>query len=1362
MLALLLLFLLLSSLAAAGQADSGFRTANGAIPSASARVGKNRTSSTSIRTSNSTPSTAGSSSTETPVCKPACGRDVLSEKIQYNPIEKILVPSSNKCNFHAFSYSDSLKCLRGSWIIFLGGSVTFINARRAVSFFQSGGKETGYVDQKNISAEFRKNFDVVYKSKEPMMTEFSAHAIHVKATMTPERAALANVKFLEDANKANMQSLTTDDLVILRLSMIYDNYMFSTEKIASKLKELRTGLASKGIKRVFMVVGPIGKWFELCEPNQIAKFGSWACQVPFLKGKTPQDIQQVYGFKANDVIEALVLAKKSRTLTSSVILSYTGEFSRKVQSSLDMAANKLNSTSLLPVHQSDYFWHWLGAPLVASLQAVPVEAFQGHPTGISAHWYWMLTMTALCPLRADCPRRPVFTSKCSQEYMKNVKPESLRNSRGTKTSNNLPNYFQGLEIKGCSISMGNYAPPAGPRYEWNPSTTQHDERSAESSGLSLAASLSILIAAILILVFWIVHARVELNSGSDKSSNNRDEGIRIDSLVFSRYIASVLVVSGHMQQKGVALLPLPKHVLSWGFTWVPFFFMLSGFVLTYVKIIKVVPTTPIKLESPLGFVWKRAVSTFPLYFAGLVSSALFSFVTGHGTRADAAMVVQESLLLQAWFPSTIESTLQAHCWFISCEVLYWALFPRIVHFLNAASSSLLAAIVLLCAFLGPWTVTVIAPWLMGEPSDWYTGHVPSHVSSRRDLVVVLLKFHPLSYLHLFVLGCACAFVFRMYKLHRDDTKRQVESNKQFVSAVVESYSHSRARLFGVPWSTRLFVVIVENGATVGYVSLACIFYFSFLKPFGAKLSLRLGLLAPFHALILLGLASDRDILSPLFSHWLLQAVGNWSYAQFIFQFISFHLCTSYFSSSSGSFPAIFWLITTAVAACAYNLLQLPVRDEKRFRWFLAFSALLALMWSLAAAGFFALPSLSRSFSSVPSYVSMQHGCFDARLNISVSGVGFVINPALIKQQGSDDSFIFAARRHQLQTETTSDVGSNGNVTTTKRIIYHSAIVLGWLKLQEGKLVQKRGAALSLSPSSSFGKSWFPCLAPPAYFSENNTFVQVVTTGPQDPRLMWWGKQLILSFFSMRPVSRQGELCPSKSNASLLVQRENTGSVFIVPINFSKSGKPELTNVRELPLPPSRRGRPESTVEKNLLLFEKGSSLCYVYRVFPHVVYTIANASGWTEPTRYVGDSRLLSDLLIRPDVADDGLIAHGGAAPIQLSLPLLRGTNVTNLYLGSFHTTSAHDRRWYSHHLYIFEGSRFDIVAYSSQLPLVEQSPGNRGTFISSILETKTGDFLISYGSGDVESRILVVTNDMFRELFAHSHLLKQSLRAGV
>ena len=122
-------------------------------------------------------------------------------------------------------------------------------------------------------------------------------------------------------------------------------------------------------------------------------------------------------------------------------------------------------------------------------------------------------------------------------------------------------------------------------------------------------------------------------------------------------MASVHVVCGHL----VRLNPRPVPVWptsDWGFTWVPWFMMLSGFVLSFSRLTS---KDPDKLEPISVFFFKRVRGIYPLYLAGLLSAAAVSAVsTGRpyslGTFGE---TIASTLLLQAWFPWMTEQVNQS-------------------------------------------------------------------------------------------------------------------------------------------------------------------------------------------------------------------------------------------------------------------------------------------------------------------------------------------------------------------------------------------------------------------------------------------------------------------------------------------------------------------------------------------------------------------------------------------------------------------------------------------------------------------------------------------------------------------------------
>ena len=90
----------------------------------------------------------------------------------------------------------------------------------------------------------------------------------------------------------------------------------------------------------------------------------------------------------------------------------------------------------------------------------------------------------------------------------------------------------------------------------------------------------------------------------------------LTALAFVRYLASLHIVVGHIKAKGF----YPGcYFCSHGFTWVPFFFVLSGFVLTHARLGS---RDPSKVDGPAVHFWKRSATIYPMYAVAVLGSAV--------------------------------------------------------------------------------------------------------------------------------------------------------------------------------------------------------------------------------------------------------------------------------------------------------------------------------------------------------------------------------------------------------------------------------------------------------------------------------------------------------------------------------------------------------------------------------------------------------------------------------------------------------------------------------------------------------------------------------------------------------------------
>ena len=88
---------------------------------------------------------------------------------------------------------------------------------------------------------------------------------------------------------------------------------------------------------------------------------------------------------------------------------------------------------------------------------------------------------------------------------------------------------------------------------------------------------------------------------------------------------------------------------SWGYTWISFFFMLSGFVLMHNQMTSDNPTS---LPTQFDFLKRRLASMWPLFFASILLSA-WNWPADRFPEKNRwwEVLASMSLLLHAWVPA---------------------------------------------------------------------------------------------------------------------------------------------------------------------------------------------------------------------------------------------------------------------------------------------------------------------------------------------------------------------------------------------------------------------------------------------------------------------------------------------------------------------------------------------------------------------------------------------------------------------------------------------------------------------------------------------------------------------------------------
>ena len=152
----------------------------------------------------------------------------------------------------------------------------------------------------------------------------------------------------------------------------------------------------------------------------------------------------------------------------------------------------------------------------------------------------------------------------------------------------------------------------------------------------------------------------------------------INSLTSLRFIAALLVFIWHA--------PLPfefnPHSLELGYVGVGFFYILSGFILTYVYYQKVVSR---KKGSIKKFYISRIAKIYPVHLLTFLASIPLVILTAQtifGDHLKFKLLVTAFFnltLMQAWIPKTnVNFSYNAVAWSISVEAFFYLLFPLII------------------------------------------------------------------------------------------------------------------------------------------------------------------------------------------------------------------------------------------------------------------------------------------------------------------------------------------------------------------------------------------------------------------------------------------------------------------------------------------------------------------------------------------------------------------------------------------------------------------------------------------------------------------------------------------------------------
>lgn len=605
----------------------------------------------------------------------------------------------------------------------------------------------------------------------------------------------------------------------------------------------------------------------------------------------------------------------------------------------------------------------------------------------------------------------------------------------------------------------------------------------------------------------------------------------VTALDFMRFVASEFIVMGHLFQSGL----FPYKFARFGFSWVPFYFMMSGFVLTTSQMWR--ESKHVQCLDTISFIRTRIASLYPAYIIGMGISLLSTFcLKGVSALPSNTQILIYVLLLQSWVPTFVENGIPAltHTWFISALFLYWGTFSTVYRTLKMLRHDKYVVVLMLLLSVGiPIIYFSLTVGL--EEAGFYQSHKYNRTSELVDVAVLFLKYHPFAYFHVFLIGCTLPRTARFLKNFHSGVK-SIDSTVQIIVR------------YGASISMGLYAILVTRADNVP----------------GYKLSLRIGLISSVQALLLLGLTSNKDPIVKLSSWRFLRMIGSqYSFPQYIMQFI----VVTWVKHVKGSFDVRYFLLLLASAIGLQHTSQL-LANIRGFRGvlmkstvFMSFAILLNLWPWLHNVGRTGASNMLLKSDRILEYYG------DSNMNEKFS----YVNPSLSRG-------LFVARKHSL---------------THQTVIYNNSALLmldRWnIQVYLGTMLSSTALAIDSVcdfsvgvPGGDFARLT-PCSPAPICWTNRRMYMKT-TNGPEDAKIFKFADKYYISVFSYYHTPS------SFLNIGSQCDRNHEGGMFMARINVE-----QRTCFNAL----SKLVYNESTsVEKNWGAFEVENTLYWIHSIHP--------------------------------------------------------------------------------------------------------------------------------------------------------------------
>jgi peptidoglycan/LPS O-acetylase OafA/YrhL len=369
----------------------------------------------------------------------------------------------------------------------------------------------------------------------------------------------------------------------------------------------------------------------------------------------------------------------------------------------------------------------------------------------------------------------------------------------------------------------------------------------------------------------------DINQGSEKSDDRRSQfekppaaKTKLDSLTFLRFLAALSIVLHHSMD--TFRLPSFLSVVLNPALAVSFFFVLSGFILSYVY-----PRLSGKGEV-LRFWQARIARCWPLH---LICFLIVAYVLRNGLGFDPdgfprrGTAITNALLLQAWVPNQAYFFgYNAPSWSVSVEFFFYFCFPFLQMWRSKGNPFLKSSIMLIVAASFAFICSALLSQAKGA-----------------DLQLWLAYINPLARLFEFVLGMFCATIY----------SRILTQNNTVRATIAQAICFT------------IFVAFLANIPR--------------LVPVGCPVQVPFALVT---GLLILSLALDKGVFSRCLSGKLACKLGDISYAMYLLHYLlsnfNHHFWEQYAATNNVIAFAVYISLVIGISLGAHQLIELPLRN----------------------------------------------------------------------------------------------------------------------------------------------------------------------------------------------------------------------------------------------------------------------------------------------------------------------------------------------------------------------------------------------------------------------------------------------------